>query len=255
MTRHFLRAIALSVAAIAPAAAGEAIPVCVDDANPPFASRDLLGDLEGFEIDLGTALGETMERDIRWVATPRDRLIADLEDGACDAILSSLAITDDHRTRVAFTAPYYRTHARLAAEQGVAWSDDAEGLAGRRICVQAGTAHEAYARETFPDSEIVRHASAEALFAAAGDGDCDTLMADGPALREGFLATLQGGAFAVFGGEHFDPAIHGDGVGIGVRPGDDDLREAFDAALAEIRESGVFEILNARYFPEDVAAD
>lgn len=252
MTRPILAALAVLLAG---AAAGEEIAVCIDDANPPFSSRDLLGELEGFEIDLGRALAEAMEQGIAWVETPRAEQIAALEDGACDAILSMLAITDETRARVAFTAPYYRTHARLAAEQGVAWSDDVDGMAGRRLCVQADTVHEAYAAATFTESEIVGHESADALFAAAADGACDALMADGPALREGFLGTLQGGAFAVFGGEHFDPEIHGEGVGVAVRQGDDALRERFDAALAEIRESGVFQILNARYFPEDVAAD
>jgi polar amino acid transport system substrate-binding protein len=46
--------------------------------------------------------------------------------------------------------------------------------------------------------------------------------------------------------------IHGVGAGIAVRKGDDELREALNAAIAAIRANGKYEEINAKYFPFDV---
>ena len=51
---------------------------------------------------------------------------------------------------------------------------------------------------------------------------------------------------------HFDPAIHGTGVAVGVRKDDTELRDRFSAAIAAIREDGTYETIAGKYFDFDV---
>ena len=52
-----------------------------------------------------------------------------------------------------------------------------------------------------------------------------------------------------------DLEINGEGVGIAVRKGEDELREKFNAAIAAIREDGTYETINKKYFDFDVYGD
>ena len=49
-----------------------------------------------------------------------------------------------------------------------------------------------------------------------------------------------------------DPVINGPGAGIAIRKGEDELREAFNAAIDAIRANGVYEEINGAYFDFDV---
>ncbi len=45
---------------------------------------------------------------------------------------------------------------------------------------------------------------------------------------------------------------YGEGVGIAVRKGDEELRDALSAAITAIRENGTYAEINAKYFPFDI---
>lgn len=77
-------------------------------------------------------------------------------------------------------------------------------------------------------------------------------MADLIVLDLGFLQTPDGEGYAFFGEPHLDPQYHGEGVGIGVRKGEDELRENLNSAIAAIRESGEYEEIVSKYFSYDI---
>jgi ABC-type amino acid transport substrate-binding protein len=72
------------------------------------------------------------------------------------------------------------------------------------------------------------------------------------ALNDGFLETEAGEGYAFFGEPHVDPAIHGEGVGIGVRKEDTELRDKLSAAIDAIRENGTYDEIAAKYFDFDI---
>ena len=49
--------------------------------------------------------------------------------------------------------------------------------------------------------------------------------------------------------------IYGPGVGIGLRKEDDDLRRNLNSALVEVKKSGTYKKLAAKYFPYDISGD
>src|SRR5438034_637110 len=72
-----------------------------------------------------------------------------------DAIIASLAVTPQLRTRLDFTDPYYRAPARFVSRREAVMTEvRPEYLEGKKVGVIAGTSHEAYLKAMFTDAEI-----------------------------------------------------------------------------------------------------
>src|SRR5262245_62477900 len=74
-----------------------------------------------------------------------ETLIPALNGNQGDAVIASIAATVEMRARADFTDSYYRTPARFAAKRDSPMDEPLpERLAGKKVAVVAGTAHEAY---------------------------------------------------------------------------------------------------------------
>ena len=67
-----------------------------------------------------------------------------------------------------------------------------------------------------------------------------------------FLATPDGAGFAAVGDPVDDPQYLGEGAGIGIRKGDDELKGKFNDALAAIIASGEYKTINDKYIPVSI---
>jgi polar amino acid transport system substrate-binding protein/arginine/ornithine transport system substrate-binding protein len=244
--------IAVVAALAASAAAAEDLRICVEGAYPPFSQINNDGELEGFDIDITRALCDEMGATCEMVITEWDAIIPTLEERKCDAIIASMSITDERKQRVDFSGKYQQTPAKFAAAEGVDWDDTNEGLAGKRVCVQRGTIHQDYIEGEYPDVDLVLYPTQDEIALDMVSGRCDAMMADSMALKSGFLDTEMGEGFAFFGRDHAVPEYHGEGAGVAVRKGEEDLRDRFTAAIEAIRANGVYQEINDRYFDFDV---
>ncbi len=86
-------------------------------------------------------------------------------------------------------------------------------------------------------------------------GRVDLGHADSIALLDGFLNTDLGKDFEFVGPGFNVPEWHGLGAGIAVRKGSDDLRDALDKAILQIRADGTYQKINAKYFDIDIFGD
>lgn len=247
--------IAAACAALAAPAMAENLRICVEGAYPPFSQVNNAGEVEGFDIDIAEALCAEIGATCEMIQTEWEAIIPTLEEGKCDAIVASMSITEERKQRIDFSEKYYFTPAMFAAAEGVDWADDDAGMAGKTVCVQRGTIHHAYVEAKFPSANLVTYPSQDEVFLDLSSGRCDASMADSIATKDGFLDTPAGQGFAFFGGAHSDREIHGEGVGIGLRKSDGDLRERLNAAITAIRENGTYAEINAKYFPFDVYGD
>ena len=248
------RTLGAAMAAMTLAAAGPALAlnICVEGAYPPFSETSPDGSLVGFDIDMANALCAEMGETCEMMKTDWDGIIPALLEKKCDAIVASMSITPERMEVIDFTKKYYQTPAVLAAAEDADFEGTAEGLAGKVIGVQRGTIHETYAIQYFPDAEIRGYGSQDEAFLDLIAGRLDAVMADSIAVSQGFLETEQGAGFAFLGGTHYDPAIHGEGAGIGVRKEDTELRDQLTAAIEAIRADGTYEEISSQYFDFDV---
>lgn len=72
---------------------------------PPYETIDKNGKLVGFDIDVGNAIGEVLNRKVVWKEFDFDALILALNKGQIDIILSGLSITESRQKEIAMI-PY-----------------------------------------------------------------------------------------------------------------------------------------------------
>ena len=221
-----------------------------DDDYPPFHFALADGSLSGFNVDLARALCEELKAACSIQPRRWDTLLDAVAEGRGDAAIASLAITEAARAKVDFTAPYYRTPARFIARKGASFSGPApEALRGRKVGVEARSAHEAYLRQFFPALSIKPYDSVVGLRAALRSGDLDAVFGDGIALALWLGGANSAGCCGFFGGPYTESRYFGDGAGIAVRKDNPLLRAALDYGLQRLSERGVYAELYLKYFP------
>ncbi len=215
---------------------------------PPFASPDAAGNWVGWEIEIINAVCAAAA--LNCVITPVawDGIIPSLTGNQIDVIMASMSITEERMQTIDFTDAYYDTPATIVAATGVVASPDAAGLEGMIVGVQASTIHQDYAQTHFTGSEIRIYQTQDEANQDLVAGRLDAIQLDGPAAAD-FVATEAGAACCeVVGNVPDDPAILGMGVGAGLRKGEDGLREALNAAIAQIIADGTHAEITSRYF-------
>lgn len=245
MKRLFLAAALASVAVQASAAD---LTICVEGAYPPFSYTTDSGAIEGFDIDIANALCDEMGKSCEMVKTDWDGIIPALLERKCDAIIASMSITEDRKQVIDFSNKYYNTPARFAAKEGMTMED----LEGKIVGVQRGAIHQQFMEGEFADTEMKLYGTQDEAYLDLQAGRVDAIMADSIAILDGFLNTDAGKGFAFFGPSYSIPKYHGVGAGVGVRQGEEELRNAFSHAIGEIRGSGKYQEINAKYFDFDI---
>jgi polar amino acid transport system substrate-binding protein len=217
---------------------------------PPFNYYDEDGQLIGFNIDLARAICRELDVVCEINALSWDALVPSVQSSEADAIIASLSINARTLKQVDFTSRYYATPARFAARLT---TDDYEltrdGLDGVKVGVVKGTAHEAFMKDFFPDTEIVAFDTGEAARNALRDGGVELVFGDGISLMFWILGTDSARCCEFRGEGYLESRYFGDGVGIAIQQGNIQLKEVLDYALARVRASGRYEELMLRYFP------
>jgi lysine-arginine-ornithine-binding protein len=244
-------AVALTLAA-GTAGAGEKVRIGTEGAYPPFNSIDSDGKLVGFDVDIAKALCTAAGFDCEFVVQDWDGIIPGLLAKKYDAIIASMSITEERKQAVDFTNKYYATPAKFIAAEGASFDISAKGLAGKSVGVQSATIHENFVRDNFPDTDIRSYKTQDEANQDLVSGRIDLVIADSVALLDGFLNTDSGKGFAFIGPGYADPRWFGDGVGIAIRKGEDDLRTKLNAAIDQIRADGTYKKIQDKYFDFDV---
>jgi polar amino acid transport system substrate-binding protein len=221
-----------------------------DTDYPPFDYAGPDGNPAGFNIDLARLICDEIKVPCTIQARPFQTLLDALNANQGDAVIASIAVNADTRKRADFTDPYYRTPARFAARADSPIADVLpELVAGKKVAVVAGTAHEAYLRQMFTQANVRPYPNAAAARAALKNNEVDLLFGDGIALSFWLNGTDSAGCCAFRGGPFLDSRFFGEGVGIAVKRGNDVLRQALNWALFRQWEKGSFTDLWLRYFP------
>jgi len=223
------------------------IKIAVEGYFPPFNYLDSNGQLQGFDVDIAEALCTAMQADCQFVVQDWDEMIPGLLGKQYDAIVSSMSMNAERREQVAFSGPYYDSPSVFLSTKDAAFS--ADDIADKKLGVAVATSQEAYIRQFHPDSTVILFKSSPELYEGLADGEVDAIFEDKLAAYD-WLTNTKAGQCCEFRGDDIKNAAYlGDGAGIALRKEDAELRDAFDAVLAEITEDGTYNTINAAYFP------
>ncbi|MGY6565056.1 MAG: transporter substrate-binding domain-containing protein [Halomonadaceae bacterium] len=227
----------------------------VDIPYEPFMYRQPDGELTGFEIELGNAVCEYMEVTCTWVEQDWDGIIPGLLARNYDAIMSSMAITEERAERVLFSEPYYTTpSAWITTRDRDINIEDRDSLAGLVVGVQRATLQDNYVSELYGDLvEIRRYTSADDVVTDMRAGRLDLTFMDYPVAENTMGIDTSGSHFKRISGFIKEPEhIFGKGVGVAFRQRDEALAERFNEALAALKENGTYDEIMERYFNYDI---
>lgn len=227
-----------------------AIRFTTTDDFPPFNFIGPDGQLTGFNVDLARAICTELAIACTIQARPWDGLIDAIGAGKVDAIIAGLAITTESRAKVAFSDVYLRPSARFVAKRGtVPGTLSAETLAGRKVAVAKGSAHEAYLAAFFPKASRIPFDTPTLALEALRAGGADLVFGDGSQLAFWLQSAAAGDCCDFAGGPYLEPRFLGEGFAIALPPDKPELRHAIDWALDSLYDKGTFAELYLRYFP------
>ena len=231
------------------------IRFATEGAYPPFNVTAPDGSVQGFDVDIANALCEEMKAECTWVKQEWDGMIPALKARKFDAIVASMSITDERKEKVDFTAKYYNTPPAIAVPKDSAITEASDaGLAGKMLGAQSSTTHSNYAEAKLPSAELKLYPTADEYKLDISNGRLDAVIDDVVVLSD-WLASQDGTCCKLLGTLKPDPVINGEGAGIAVRKGDDELREAFNKAIDAIRANGKYKEIQDKYFAFDVYGD
>lgn len=110
----WLRSLLIGLGCLLPLALGwgrvnsqsSTLTVGTEPAFPPFEFQASGGGLQGFDIDLMSAIGQAAGFQVKYQSLPFDGLIPALQAGTVDAAISSITITEERDRVVSFSRPY-----------------------------------------------------------------------------------------------------------------------------------------------------
>lgn len=233
--------------------------IAMDATYPPFESVAPDGRLVGFEVDLANALCAEMKVKCKVVNVAWDGLIPGLLAKKHDALMTSMNITEERKRAIGFSDTYYRMQNRFVAKKGANITISKEGLKGKTIAVQSGTAQDNFVAEQFGDVAIIkRYTGAGEPFLELMNGRADLHFGFVVQINDSFLAKDGNDKAFEFIGPSFsgkDSKKLGDGVAVGVRKQDKELRDMINAGLDSLKKNGTFKKINDKYFPFDISGD
>jgi polar amino acid transport system substrate-binding protein/arginine/ornithine transport system substrate-binding protein len=222
--------------------------IATEGTYPPWSFKDAQGALQGWDVDIATALCDKMKARCEIVAQDWDGIIPGLLARKYDMIVASMAITEQRRQRVDFSDKYKDTISRFIGKKGVPADVSPAALKGKAIGVQRGSIQAGYLSQNYKDSELKFYDTPQAAELDLVAGRVDYILGNMVTYFVGFMKTSDAKNFA-FVGPDLKGGLLGDGNGIAVRKGDSELLSKVNAALAAIRVDGTYDRITAKYFP------
>ncbi|SDW09800.1 amino acid ABC transporter substrate-binding protein, PAAT family [Paracoccus sanguinis] len=207
-----------------------------EGAYPPYNFVNDKGQLDGFEIELGNALCEKIDAQCTWVKNDWDSIIPNLVASNYDTIMAGMNITDERKKSIAFSEAY--TPPPPSAYLAKTADADINGT----VSAQTNTIQAAHVAET--GATLVEFATGEETIAAVRNGEADAVFADKDFLAP-FMKDSNGELVWVTGQ---DNVSLGEGIGIGMRQSDTELKARFDKAIEEMKADGSLDALIGKWF-------
>ncbi|MCG5481249.1 transporter substrate-binding domain-containing protein [Sinorhizobium alkalisoli] len=224
----------------------------MNEAYPPFFTKDASGEWVGWEIELMDAVCAEMKEQCSIVDMSWDGLIPGLETKKFDVIWSSMSITDERKKTIDFTDKYYNTPSKLIGAKDAATGATADAVAGKTIGIQVSTIQSEYFKTYFAENASEKtYSTLDEAFQDLAAGRIDYVFGDAIPLAEFLKSDFGKDCCADMGDVADDPAILGIGIGGGVRKDDTALRDRLNAAIAAVRASGKYDELSKKYFDFD----
>ena len=203
--------------------------------QPPMEFLDEQGTLVGLDVDLMRAVTEAAGLTPEFVDAPADALIAGLDAGQFDAVISSLPITPELEDLADFTDPYLNGGQVIVVRAGTEDIKNHRDLVGRKVGVQLRS-NGAKAVEKIKGASVQTYDTIDLAFVDLAGGQLDAVVTAAPVAFD--FVYGYGGQIQI-AGQPFTTEY----LGIAVRKGNTALLDKLNAGLSIVQAQGLVDEL------------
>jgi arginine/ornithine transport system substrate-binding protein len=245
-----LAVIGVVIALGAGRALADSLRYCNEADFPPFSYKTAAGAVEGFDIDVANYICKHMGVECELIVQEWTGIIPAMEAGKCDIIISSMTINPERKEKVLFSKAYYLNPYTFVAPKTTTFEINEEGLKGKTLCMFKNSTPLKWLDAKFKGVvEIKYYDGAQAIKTDLVAGRCDAWLETMPSIYGTIINTPEGENFHFVGPQLTDPEWFGEGAGIAVRLGEDELIGKVNAAVDAMYADGTFKQINDKYFP------
>jgi len=156
------------------------IRVATDATWPPFESvNEQTKEVEGFDIDLMTAIAEKADLEIEFVNVAWDPLLAGIAQCQYDMAISAMTITEERKEAFLFSDPYFAAGQIVTVQKDNTDITGKDDLAGKIIGAQIGTTG-SFEVEKIEGATLKTYDDIGLAFQDLMNGQIDAVIADNP---------------------------------------------------------------------------
>ena len=257
------------------------IKIGTEGAYPPWNAKDASGNLIGFEVDLAKELCAIMKHECTIVEQDWDGMIPALLMRKFDAIMAGMSITDERLKTINFSQGYADEVASLAVMKGSSLESLntpkainlskkgavkgtlktlSDALAGKTVGVQTATIHQNFLESGDVGKIKIRtYKTQDEVNLDLASGRIDAALAAAVAFTD---YAAKSGKPVVLVGPTFSGGAFGNGVGVGIRKGDNSttvgkrdtkILKDFNSAINTARFKGIISKLAIKHFGFDAS--
>jgi polar amino acid transport system substrate-binding protein len=229
---------------VATAEAVKPLVVGMELAYPPFEMTDKAGKPSGVSVDLATALAKSLGRPVVIENTAFDGLIPALKTGKVDLVISSMTATAERAKSIDFSDPYLSTGLCLLLKKDSSAKTIADlDKVGVKIAVKKGTTGHIYATNHLKKAQILLLDKESSAVLEVSQGKVDAFIYDQ-------MSTFQNWQRNKATTRAILEPFQQESWAVGIRKGNDDLKNKVNTFIKEYRAKGGFEQLGDRYLKE-----
>lgn len=225
----------------------DALVVGMELAYPPFEMRDTKNQPDGISVRMAEALAEYLGRPLKIEDTAWDGIIPSLKSGQIDLIISSMTKTPERAENIDFSDGYVTNGlCMLVGKNSAIRSVDDLLESNRKVAVKLATTGHLWAQRELEGVELVVLDESATCVLEVVQGRADVFIYDQISIYRHWR-------------QHQDTTrpilepIREETWAIGIRKGNDGLRDQVNAFLKKYRADGKFDELAERYMKAERA--
>jgi polar amino acid transport system substrate-binding protein len=215
--------------------------------QPPFSVISKEGKMIGYEVDLANLLADAMGVEVQFVQKPFGELMAALEKGEIDAIMSGMTMTPKRNLKAAFVGPYIVSGKSILTKSAtLAALEDAEEINAESIKIAAlkGSTSEKFVKKVMEKTTFIGVDDYDAGVQMVIDGKADALVADFPICALSQMRYPDAGLATLSEPMTIEP------IGIALAPGDSLFVNMVTNYLSALEGIGLLDALEKKWFED-----
>lgn len=227
---------------------GNHYTVGLDDTSAPMGFRDATGELVGFDIDLAKAVAKLYDWELTFQPVDWSVKETELKAGTIDMIWNGYGITPEREQQVLLSEPYVSDSQVIVVPKDSPIHELSD-LKGKRLALQSGSTAADYMKQ-WPQEirnglagEPIRYQDNNQVLA-----DVQAKRVDAAYLGEFYVRYIlaKRGTLAQYRLITDPNAV--EQMGVGLRKGDTELKQAIDAGIQELKANGTYQAIESRWF-------